>query len=55
VTAGERVVSSGTFLIDSESQLKSAAAGMGAPPHQHAEPPTKEAAPAATQGAHRHD
>jgi multidrug efflux pump subunit AcrA (membrane-fusion protein) len=32
---GERVVSSGTFLIDSESQLKAAASGMGAPPHQH--------------------
>lgn len=29
--AGERVVSSGTFLIDSESQLKAAARGMGAP------------------------
>ena len=29
--AGERVVASGTFLIDSESQLKAAAAGMGAP------------------------
>jgi RND family efflux transporter MFP subunit len=29
--AGERVVSSGTFLVDSESQLKSAADGMGAP------------------------
>jgi len=35
LTAGERVVSSGTFLIDSESQLKSAAGGMGAPQHQH--------------------
>jgi Cu(I)/Ag(I) efflux system membrane fusion protein len=35
VSAGERVVSSGTFLIDSESQLKAAAGGMGAPPHQH--------------------
>ena len=33
--AGERVVSSGTFLIDSESQLKAAAGGMGAPQHQH--------------------
>ena len=33
--AGERVVSSGTFLIDSESQLKAAASGMGAPQHQH--------------------
>ena len=31
LTAGERVVSSGTFLIDSESQLKAAASGMGAP------------------------
>ena len=31
VSAGERVVSSGTFLIDSESQLKAAASGMGAP------------------------
>jgi RND family efflux transporter MFP subunit len=28
---GERVVASATFLIDSESQLKAAAAGMGAP------------------------
>ena len=33
--AGERVVSSGTFLIDSESQLKAAASGMGSPQHQH--------------------
>ena len=31
--AGERVVTSGNFLIDSESQLKSAAAGMAG--HQH--------------------
>jgi len=30
--AGERVVTSGNFLIDSESQLKAAASGMG---HQH--------------------
>jgi multidrug efflux pump subunit AcrA (membrane-fusion protein) len=35
LTAGERVVSSGTFLVDSESQLKAAASGMGAPQHQH--------------------
>jgi RND family efflux transporter MFP subunit len=35
LTAGERVVSSGTFLIDSESQLKSAATGMGAPEKAH--------------------
>lgn len=31
VQAGERVVASGTFLIDSESQLRSAARSMGAP------------------------
>ncbi|MFN7981315.1 MAG: efflux RND transporter periplasmic adaptor subunit [Vicinamibacterales bacterium] len=42
---GERIVSSGTFLIDSESQLKAAASGMGAPPeHQHG----SGGAPAAT-------
>jgi RND family efflux transporter MFP subunit len=29
LTGGERVVTSGNFLIDSESQLKAAAAGMG--------------------------
>ncbi len=29
---GERIVTSGTFLIDSESQLKSAASGMGSMP-----------------------
>jgi membrane fusion protein, copper/silver efflux system len=34
LTPGDRVVSSGTFLIDSESQLKAAASGMGAP-RQH--------------------
>ena len=38
LSAGERVVSSGTFLIDSESQLKAAASGMGTPQHQHAKP-----------------
>ena len=31
LSAGERVVSSGTFLVDSESQLKAAASAMGAP------------------------
>jgi len=39
VAAGDRVVSSGTFLIDSESQLKAAAGGMGAPQHQHGSAP----------------
>jgi len=29
LTAGERIVTSGNFLIDSESQMKAAAAGMG--------------------------
>ncbi len=58
--AGERVVSSGTFLIDSESQLRAAAAGMGAPPDR---PPqdggTAASATAAprtpTPGEPRHD
>ena len=40
LSAGERVVSSGTFLVDSESQLKAAASGMGAPQHQHGGAPT---------------
>ncbi len=61
LSAGERVVSSATFLIDSESQLKAAASAMGAPEHQHGGPPApapdtkmpQAAAPAA--GAHRHD
>jgi len=48
LAAGERVVSSGTFLIDSESQLKAAASGMGAPQHQHGGTPP-------TPGVHRHD
>lgn len=43
VKVGERVVSSGTFLIDSESQLNAAASGMGAPQHQHGgAPPTPQ-------------
>ena len=46
LTSGERVVSSGTFLIDSESQLKAAASGMGAP-HQHVAVPAPNASPAA--------
>jgi RND family efflux transporter MFP subunit len=36
LTSGERVVTSGNFLIDSESQMKAAAAGMGGMAgHQH--------------------
>jgi RND family efflux transporter MFP subunit len=34
LSAGERVVASGVFLVDSESQLKAAAGGMGAPAPQ---------------------
>jgi RND family efflux transporter MFP subunit len=33
--AGERIVTSGNFLIDSESKLKSASAGMGSPGMDH--------------------
>jgi len=50
LTAGERVVSSGTFLIDSESQLKAAAGAMGAPQHQHGGAPAAHQ-PAATPPA----
>jgi membrane fusion protein, copper/silver efflux system len=59
LTGGERVVSSATFLIDSESQLKAAALGMGAPGqhHQHGAPAASakalEQAPAPE--GHRHD
>ena len=42
LAAGERVVSSGTFLVDSESQLRAAASGMGAPQHQHGAPTTAQ-------------
>jgi Cu(I)/Ag(I) efflux system membrane fusion protein len=44
--AGERVVTSGNFLIDSESQLKAAADGMGAP---------DAPADAGHGGGHQHD
>ncbi len=58
LTAGERIVTSGTFLIDSESQLRSATSG-GAPssePHQHAAPPAAQQPPPPTQpGEHKHD
>jgi Cu(I)/Ag(I) efflux system membrane fusion protein len=37
---GERIVTSGTFLIDSESQLSSAAKGMAG--HQHGTPPAEK-------------
>jgi len=60
LSAGERVVSAGTFLIDSESQLKAAAGGMGVPRHQHESaapsPQTESKAPGLPEpGGHRHD
>jgi multidrug efflux pump subunit AcrA (membrane-fusion protein) len=56
LSAGERVVSSGTFLVDSESQLKAAASGMGAPQHQHsAGAPPKTPAPPAPHEGHGRD
>jgi RND family efflux transporter MFP subunit len=55
--AEERIVISANFLIDSESQLKSALAGMGG--HQHGGPEAKKtpAVPArpAPPGEHKHD
>jgi RND family efflux transporter MFP subunit len=51
--AGERVVASGTFLVDSESQLKAALSGMAAPDghgsHAASAPPTDERGAPATQ------
>ena len=57
LAAGERVVASGTFLIDSESQLKAATGAMGAGPAQAA-PPAQTTSPAKAvppAGEHRHD
>lgn len=67
LSEGERVVASGTFLVDAESQLKSALGNMGG--HQHGGAPTadtpapaaKPATPAPTTtpkaapGGHVHD
>ena len=51
----ERIVVSGNFLIDSESQLKSSASGMAG--HQHGGSPAKPSAsaPAPSAGEHKHD
>ena len=51
--SGERVVVSGNFLIDSESQMKAAAAGMGGMagmPGMANEASPKEASPKAQPG-----
>jgi multidrug efflux pump subunit AcrA (membrane-fusion protein) len=55
LVAGEHIVISGNFLVDSESQLRSAAAGMAG--HQHrgstaGEPEREPAAPAAAKHIH---
>jgi RND family efflux transporter MFP subunit len=60
LATGERVVASGTFLIDSESQLKAATGAMGAMPGHAAPPgqatPAAPPAPAMPPGMeHHHD
>jgi RND family efflux transporter MFP subunit len=59
LAGGERVVASATFLIDSESQLKAAAGGMGAPgqhqQHGGAAPPAKTPQKAPVPQGHPHD
>ena len=50
---GERIVISGNFLIDSESQLKSAAAGMAGHQHGSGKPSTAPSTP--SPGEHKHD
>lgn len=53
--AGERVVTSGNFLIDSESQLKSAAAGMAGHQHGGTAPKPAESHAPEPAGEHKHD
>lgn len=42
LNAGERVVTSGNFLVDSESRLKSASGGMGMPGMDHGDSKSKK-------------
>jgi RND family efflux transporter MFP subunit len=53
--AGERVVSSGAFLIDSESQLKSASSGMARPGGSAGVEESKPSAPPPAHTGHKHD
>ena len=53
--AGDRIVVSGNFLIDSESQLKAAAAGMAASNREAAGSPSPAPAPPAPAPRHKHD
>ena len=59
LSGGERVVASATVLIDSESQLKAAASGMGRPsghePHAPAGAPPKVQPRTPSGGEQRHD
>jgi Cu(I)/Ag(I) efflux system membrane fusion protein/cobalt-zinc-cadmium efflux system membrane fusion protein len=58
LSGGERIVTSATFLIDSESQLKAAAGGMGAPAEhqQHGgAPQPAEKKPKQAPAHERHD
>jgi RND family efflux transporter MFP subunit len=59
LSAGERIVTSGNFLINSESQLKAAAQGMAGMPGMSApaQPPASSGPPAppAPHGEHHHD
>ena len=52
--AGERIVTSGNFLIDSESQLKSAVAGMAGHQHGGGGGGEKKPAPQAAAGHEQH-
>ena len=52
--AGERVVTSGNFLVDSESKLKSAAGGMGMPGMDHGDAkPKEQASPTTDHSQHK--
>ena len=52
--AGEKVVTSGNFLVDSESKLKSAAGGMGMPGMDHGDSkPKGQAAPQVDHSQHK--
>ncbi|MFN8063458.1 MAG: efflux RND transporter periplasmic adaptor subunit [Vicinamibacterales bacterium] len=42
LTPGERIVAAGTFLIDSESQLKAAASGLGVPAAHDSHPGARD-------------
>lgn len=55
LTLAERIVVSGNFLIDSESQLKSSAAGMAGHQHGGSSSAAAPATPAPPAVGHKHD